>query len=179
MRDQIKRSRPGPSKSAIEKRALQVLYLVTSSQHTAVTSRKQVAMRLRLTHFGVDSQMMLAWSVGFTSLKSLCGIGSNYYSAGSACTQVLKQKRMYEGQRDQLFNQQFNLEQVAFTTESVKDTATTVQALKGAAKELKTQMKKSEYNIDKIDKLQDEMSDLMVNILHYTMPIIWVYLCFE
>lgn len=72
---------------------------------------------------------------------------------------------MYEGQRDQLYQQQFNLDQVAFTTESVKDTVNTVQALKGAHKELKTQMKKKEFDIDKIEKLQDDMTDLMVGTI--------------
>ena len=35
---------------------------------------------------------------------------------------VLKQKRMYEQQRDQLYNQSFNLEQVSFATQNIKDT---------------------------------------------------------
>ncbi|XP_022765586.1 vacuolar protein sorting-associated protein 60.2-like isoform X2 [Durio zibethinus] len=34
---------------------------------------------------------------------------------------VLKQKRMYEGQRDMLYNQTFNLDQVAFASEGLKD----------------------------------------------------------
>ncbi|KAK4480441.1 hypothetical protein RD792_013514 [Penstemon davidsonii] len=34
---------------------------------------------------------------------------------------VLKQKRMYEGQRDMLYNQTFNLDQVAFAAEGIKD----------------------------------------------------------
>uniref|UniRef100_A0A6N2LRR0 Charged multivesicular body protein 5 n=1 Tax=Salix viminalis TaxID=40686 RepID=A0A6N2LRR0_SALVM len=34
---------------------------------------------------------------------------------------VLKQKRMYEGQRDMLYNQTFNLDQVAFASEGIKD----------------------------------------------------------
>jgi len=68
---------------------------------------------------------------------------------------------MYEGQREQLYSQQFNLDQVAFTAESVKDTVTTVQALKTAKKDLSKQMKAKEFDIDKIDKLQDEMADLM------------------
>lgn len=87
--------------------------------------------------------------------------GPSQEQAKRRALQILKQKRMYEGQRDQLYQQQYNLEQVAFTTESVKDTVNTVQALKGAQKELKTQMKRKEFNIDKIDKLQDEMADLM------------------
>ncbi|KAK9075091.1 hypothetical protein SSX86_003410 [Deinandra increscens subsp. villosa] len=34
---------------------------------------------------------------------------------------ILKQKRMYEGQRDMLYNQTFNLDQVAFASEGIKD----------------------------------------------------------
>ncbi|KAK6156233.1 hypothetical protein DH2020_010481 [Rehmannia glutinosa] len=48
---------------------------------------------------------------------------------------VLKQKRMYEGQRDMLYNQTFNLDQVAFAAEGIKDAQQT--------------------------NLQDEMLDLM------------------
>ncbi len=44
--------------------------------------------------------------------------------------QVLKQKRMYESQREQLYNQQFNVDQTAFTMESAKDSIQTVQAMK-------------------------------------------------
>ncbi|KAL7252629.1 hypothetical protein ACSBR1_007237 [Camellia fascicularis] len=34
---------------------------------------------------------------------------------------VLKQKRTYEGQRDMLYNQTFNLDQVEFASEGIKD----------------------------------------------------------
>ncbi|KAL9269777.1 Vacuolar protein sorting-associated protein 60.1-like protein [Drosera capensis] len=40
---------------------------------------------------------------------------------------VLKQKRMYEGQRDMLYNQTFNLDQVAFAAEGIKDAQQTVR----------------------------------------------------
>ncbi|MFQ6640264.1 hypothetical protein Gotur_014764 [Gossypium turneri] len=39
----------------------------------------------------------------------------------SRAMRVLKQKRMYEGQRDMLYNQTFNLDQVAFASEGLKD----------------------------------------------------------
>lgn len=39
---------------------------------------------------------------------------------------VLKQKRMYEGQRDMLYNQTFNLDQVGFAAEGIKDAQQTV-----------------------------------------------------
>ncbi|OMO88155.1 Snf7 [Corchorus capsularis] len=72
---------------------------------------------------------------------------------------VLKQKRMYEGQRDMLYNQTFNLDQVAFAAEGLKDAQQTVTALKSANKELKGMMKT--VKIQDIDNLQDEMMDLM------------------
>ncbi|EOY19285.1 SNF7 family protein [Theobroma cacao] len=72
---------------------------------------------------------------------------------------VLKQKRMYEGQRDMLYNQTFNLDQVSFAAEGLKDAQQTMSALKSANKELKGMMKT--VKIQDIDNLQDEMMDLM------------------
>lgn len=42
--------------------------------------------------------------------------------------ETLKRKKMYEGQRDQMAGQQFNIEQTSFAIDSIKDTATTVKA---------------------------------------------------
>ncbi|CAK7325188.1 unnamed protein product [Dovyalis caffra] len=72
---------------------------------------------------------------------------------------VLKQKKMYEGQRDMLYNQTYNLDQVAFASEGIKDAQQTMTALKSANKELKGMMKT--VKIQDIDNLQDEMMDLM------------------
>lgn len=54
------------------------------------------------------------------------------------------------------------MEQTSFAMESIKDTAQTVQAMKAAGAELKTAFKKQDLNIDSIEKLHDEMADLMV-----------------
>lgn len=72
---------------------------------------------------------------------------------------VLKQKRMYEGQLDMMYNQTYNLDQVAFATEGLKDVQQTVSALKSANKEMKGIMKT--VNISQIDSIQDDMMDLM------------------
>ncbi|KAM0977108.1 hypothetical protein FF1_019996 [Malus domestica] len=77
----------------------------------------------------------------------------------SRAMRVLKQKRMYEGQRDMLYNQTFNLDQVSFASEGIKDAQQTMTALKSANKELKGMMKT--VKIQDIDNLQDEMMDLM------------------
>ena len=69
---------------------------------------------------------------------------------------------MYENQREQLYSQQYNLDQTAFTLDSIKDSVQTVQAMKTAGSELKRTMKSNELDIGNIEKLQDEMADMMV-----------------
>jgi charged multivesicular body protein 5 len=72
---------------------------------------------------------------------------------------VLQQRKMYESQRDQLQQQSWNMEQAGMMQDNLKNTMTTVDAMKTTTKELKKQYGK--VNIDKIEKLQDEMADLM------------------
>merc|ERR1739848_107412 len=50
---------------------------------------------------------------------------------------VLKQKKSYEAQSDNLRNQSFNMEQTNYATHSLKDTNTTVNAMKLGVKEMK------------------------------------------
>ena len=66
---------------------------------------------------------------------------------------------MYETQRDQLANQQFNIEQAGFAIESAKDTVTTVSAMKAASTQLKKQYK--EFNVDEIEDMTDDLADMM------------------
>merc|ERR1719491_1860094 len=73
---------------------------------------------------------------------------------------VLKRKRMYETQRDQLAGQQFNMDQAAFGVESAKASVSTVAAMKGAHSELKATMK-NDLNIDDVGDLADDMAELM------------------
>lgn len=72
---------------------------------------------------------------------------------------VLKQKKMYEKQRDGLYQQQFNVDQTRLAQENLKDVGTTVAAMKQAQKELKQQFKT--VDIDEIEDLHDDMSDLL------------------
>mmetsp|Transcript_9979 Transcript_9979/g.13002 ORF Transcript_9979/g.13002 Transcript_9979/m.13002 type:complete len:224 (-) Transcript_9979:354-1025(-) len=74
--------------------------------------------------------------------------------------EVLKRKRMYEGQRDQVAGQQFNVDQAAFQMESAKATVGTVAALKSANTELKRTMQK-DLDISDVDELADDMAELM------------------
>ncbi|KAJ3311790.1 hypothetical protein HDV04_003802 [Boothiomyces sp. JEL0838] len=79
---------------------------------------------------------------------------------------VLKQKKLYETQLESLQQQSFNMEQGSFylrvasmTTENLKNTMITFDAMQIANKELKKQYKN--INLDKIEKVQDEMEDLL------------------
>ena len=62
---------------------------------------------------------------------------------------VLKQKKLYEGQLEGLRNQSFNMEQTNFSTQQLKDTKTTVDAMKLGVKEMKREYKK--VDIGKIE----------------------------
>ncbi|XP_029955712.1 charged multivesicular body protein 5-like [Salarias fasciatus] len=72
---------------------------------------------------------------------------------------VLKQKRMYESQRDNLMQQSFNMEQQNYTIQSLKDTKTTVDAMKIGLKDMKKAYKK--VDINKVEDLQDQLEDMM------------------
>ncbi|WAR04973.1 CHMP5-like protein [Mya arenaria] len=84
---------------------------------------------------------------------------------------VLKQKKMYENQRENLSNQSFNMEQQNFAIQQIKDTKSTVDAMKVGVKEFKKaykhvnldQIESGAYkhvNLDQIENLQDELEDL-------------------
>jgi len=105
--------------------------------------------------------------------------------------EVLKRKRMYETQRDQLAGQQFNIDQAAFGIESAKASVSTVAAMKSAnqvrqdvfmissdfvniacifdwiciilSRRVKELKKtiKNDLKIDDVDELADDMADLM------------------
>lgn len=62
---------------------------------------------------------------------------------------VLKQKKLYEGQLEGLRNQSFNMEQANFGIQQLKDTKTTVDAMKIGVKEMKKEYKK--VDIGKIE----------------------------
>ena len=72
---------------------------------------------------------------------------------------VLQQRKMYESQRDQLQQQSWNMEQAGMMQDNLKNTMTTVDAMKTTTKELRKQYGK--IDLDKIERMQDEMADLM------------------
>lgn len=72
---------------------------------------------------------------------------------------VLQRRKQYEAQRDQLSQQSWNMEQAGMMQDNLKNVMTTVDTMKTTTKELKKQYGK--IDIDKIERMQDEMADLM------------------
>lgn len=72
---------------------------------------------------------------------------------------VLKQKKMYEAQADNLRQQAFNMEQANYAHQSLKDTHSTVVAMKAGVKAMQKDFKK--INIDEIEDIQDDMADML------------------
>jgi charged multivesicular body protein 5 len=77
----------------------------------------------------------------------------------SKALKILQRRKMYEGQRDQLQQQSWNMEQAGMMQDNLKNVMTTVDAMKTTNKALKQQYGK--VDIDKIERMQDEMQDLM------------------
>ncbi|KAF9464900.1 vacuolar protein sorting-associated protein 60 [Collybia nuda] len=72
---------------------------------------------------------------------------------------TLKQKRMYESQIAQLTQQTFNMESAALTTDNLRNTMATVDAMQTANKEMRKQYGK--IDIDKIENIHYDMEDLL------------------
>lgn len=72
---------------------------------------------------------------------------------------VLKQRKMYEQQSDNLRQQAFNMEQANYACQTLKDTHSTVTAMKTGMKQMQKEFKK--INIDEIEDIQDEMADML------------------
>lgn len=85
--------------------------------------------------------------------------GPGKQNVKKAAMKILERRRAYEQQKDQLMSQSWNMEQASMMQDNLRNTMTTVDAMKTTTKALKKQYGK--VDIDKIDKLQDEMADLM------------------
>ncbi|KAI9896521.1 hypothetical protein N3K66_008693 [Trichothecium roseum] len=72
---------------------------------------------------------------------------------------VLRQRKAYEAEKDKLESQVWNMEQAQSMQDNLKNVMTQVDAMKTTNKELRRQYGK--IDIDKIERLQDEMADLM------------------
>mmetsp|Transcript_52552 Transcript_52552/g.125521 ORF Transcript_52552/g.125521 Transcript_52552/m.125521 type:complete len:214 (-) Transcript_52552:123-764(-) len=82
----------------------------------------------------------------------------NTPSAKTRAVQVMKRKKQYESQRDQLLGTQFNVESLAFAQEQADVTLSAVEAMKAGQQQLKH--KTDAIGAKDVDKLMDDMAEL-------------------
>jgi hypothetical protein len=76
--------------------------------------------------------------------------------------QIMKRRKMYAGQLEQLSSTQFNLDQVAFNAENIQSTIDSFNALKRANEVQKQHMKT--INIDDLEDTVDSMQDMQYDV---------------
>ena len=74
---------------------------------------------------------------------------------------IIKRRKMYEKQLGVLQNQQFNVDQVAFTSESIQSNINMFAAMKEATAAQQAQMEKIDYN--DLEDMYDNMADMMAD----------------
>jgi charged multivesicular body protein 5 len=113
----------------------------------------------RISKIDVQLASINAELQGYQNKLSKMRDGPGKSAIKQKAMKVLQRRKMYESQRDQLQSQVWNMEQAQTMQDNLKNVMTTVDALKTTNKELKKQYGK--VDIDKIERLQDEMADLM------------------
>jgi charged multivesicular body protein 5 len=80
--------------------------------------------------------------------------------AKKRATNVLRQKRMLEDQRNKITENVMRIDETRYTTSALEDQAEMVKALKGASKTMKTQIKNTkELDIDHVADIMEELQD--------------------
>ncbi|KAK6955150.1 hypothetical protein Daesc_002781 [Daldinia eschscholtzii] len=113
----------------------------------------------RISSFDVKIASLNAELSGYQSKMSKMREGPGKAALKSKALKVLQRRKQYESQRDQLQSQVWNMEQAQTMQDNLAGVMTTVDAMKTTQKELKKQYGK--VDLDKIERMQDEMADLM------------------
>jgi len=82
-----------------------------------------------------------------------------YKQVEGKALRLLKQKHMYEKQRNHLYNQSFNVDQTKFAQDNAKDSIAMVGAMKDASKALAASYKN--ISLDEVEDLHDNMDDIL------------------
>ncbi|SCM03777.1 vacuolar protein sorting-associated protein 60, putative [Plasmodium chabaudi chabaudi] len=72
---------------------------------------------------------------------------------------IIKRKKTYENNKENTLGIQFNIDQIKYANENIQMSIDTCKALEQSSKVLKKNIKK--VNINKIEKLQDDLYDCM------------------
>lgn len=84
--------------------------------------------------------------------------GATNPTAKARAMQILKRKKMYEEQKNQLLGTQFNVESIAFQQEQAEITATAVSAMQAGQKELAAQQKN--MSVESVEQMIDDLQEV-------------------
>jgi len=93
----------------------------------------------------------------YPKLKKAKGTQQSYLK--QRVLMLMKKRKMYQQQVDNLLSQQFSVDQVAFTKEQIQHTIETTNALREAVKMQKEAMEK--IDLDQLEDLRDEMDEMI------------------
>ncbi|KAK3985271.1 Snf7 family [Cladorrhinum sp. PSN332] len=113
----------------------------------------------RISSIDVKLAAINAELTGYQTKLSKLREGPGKTALKQKALKVLQRRKQYEAQRDQLQSQVWNMEQAQTMQDNLKNTMVTIDALKSTNKALKKEYGK--VDIDKIERLQDEMADLL------------------
>lgn len=113
----------------------------------------------RVSDLDVKLAALNAELTGYQTKLSKMRDGPGKTALKQKALKVLQRRKQYEAQRDQLQAQVWNMEQAQTMQDNLSNTMATVDALRTTNKELRKQYGK--VDIDKIERLQDEMADLL------------------
>ncbi|KAH9908190.1 Snf7 [Xylariomycetidae sp. FL2044] len=113
----------------------------------------------RISSFDVKIASLNAELSGYQSKIAKMRDGPGKTALRSKALKVLQRRKQYEAQREQLQGQVWNMEQAQTMRDNLSGVMTTVDAMKTTQKELRKQYGK--VDLDRIERLQDEMADLM------------------
>lgn len=115
----------------------------------------------RVETFDKKIQMLDAELFKYRELMKKMRDGPSKNSVQQKALRVLRQKKQYEQQRENLMQQSFNLDQTNFATQMLIETKGTVDAMKAGVKQMKQEYKN--VNISEIEDLQDDLQDMMAD----------------
>ena len=86
---------------------------------------------------------------------------STYNSLKRRAMQLMKQRKMYDQQLGQMMDMEFNMSNMVMATEQMEMTKQMVDGMRTTAQVMKKAQKHGKMDIGSIEKLQDELSDMM------------------
>ncbi|KAK4101207.1 hypothetical protein N658DRAFT_496508 [Parathielavia hyrcaniae] len=113
----------------------------------------------RISSIDVKLASINAELQGYQAKLSKMREGPGKTALKQKAAKVLRQRKQYEAQRDQLQSQVWNMEQAQTMQDNLKNTMVTIDALKSTNKALRKEYGK--VDLDKVERMQDEMADLL------------------